>query len=256
MAVAYVQNLAAAPIQSAAPLVLTVGANTTVGNMVVVAGRALSSRTVTSVADSRGNTWTVDFNGSATTGLGVASCVVAAGKQIVSGDTITITFSASAGTTYCGCAVEFSGQLVTAGAAVVDQTGTNSSAANTVTAVTSVGTAAAGDLVIGVAAQNNATGGTFNITSPDASSGGTWTDLDYPVPVAQLDLAYQIAGGAGQTFSAAWTCSSATAMAADIVAYKAAALAAPLIPQQLAHHTPAMRPTDRRAARPFAIYSR
>ena len=238
MAVAYVRNVAAAAMGATAPVALTVAAaGTTVGDLVVVIGRALSSRTVTSVTDTRSNTWTVDHTyGVGAVGLSYASCVVAAGKQMVSGDTITVNFTSTAGTTYQAAAYEFSGQLVTGGAAVVDQAGDNNTATLSCTAVTSVGSTADGDLVLSAAAQNTAVGATFNITTPDANSGLAWVDLDFPVPVAEIDLAYQFATTGAQTFSAAWTISAGSAMSASIVTYKAAlpagAVAEPVVIRQ------------------------
>src|ERR1039458_6276450 len=111
---AFVQNVGSAISGTIAigTFAVTVSATpTTAGNGVILWFRAGSGAYVTAVSDSRGNTWQVDNSGSHTqANSSICSCVIATGKVLVSGDTITLTlnFADPDASGSAGCA-EFSG---------------------------------------------------------------------------------------------------------------------------------------------------
>jgi hypothetical protein len=210
---AFVQDLGNAGGTTAAQ-VITVGASTTAGDRVIIAGRAVQGGGITSVTDSRGNTYTVD---KAATGTESASSVASANlaTALQSGDTITVSFSAAIHNS--AAAIEASGISTTS---PVDQTanGHNSSGL-TVTAATSANDAQANEFVFSTAASTAATG-TWSLASSDPLSGGTWhqdtsaggmTGMGYELPAA------------ASKFSATYTGTAGINTDADIVTYKGTA---------------------------------
>lgn len=205
----------------ASTLSITVGADTTAGNMVSIAGRGASGDVITAVTDTRGNTWSVDAaTSSGKAEASLASAIVAAGKRILSGDTITVTFSGANDNQ--ACAAEYRGVAVAGGAAVVDQSATAHSATASVTVATTSNSAASG-LVIS-AAGGSVNNGTLTVTTADPDSGGSWSDL----ACTGADAAWQAGKSSASLYSAAWSAASATNTSAVLVTYKATTAAAAL----------------------------
>src|SRR4051794_40782060 len=89
-------------------VVITVGTAVAAGDTVIVGGgAAVAAGALASVADSRGNTYTVNVSAAVLKGHGVASSVIATGLQV--GDTITLTFTTSGSTVRGGWAASVSG---------------------------------------------------------------------------------------------------------------------------------------------------
>jgi len=219
--VAHVQAVGNAPSASTSlTRTITSGVTTTVGNMLSIVGRGAGGCTITAVSDSRGNTWQIDLaSASGQSCSSVASCIVAAGKQIVSGDVITITMSAVVNTEIA--CDEYSGVAVSAGQPVVDQSNnTHLSAAGAVTAATTVNSQA-GDLAIcAVGCSINAA--TFTLTAADPDSGGTWTQISINLGVS---AAWQVGASSASLYSCTWTPSSSLNADASLVTYKSAVTA-------------------------------
>lgn len=92
----YIQRLGSAQHNTSAnTTVVTLTASATAGNHVVLsAGSSSTGRTITSVTDSKGNTWTVrDTNVNGTT-CRVTVCTSPMSTTLVSGDTVTVNWSA------------------------------------------------------------------------------------------------------------------------------------------------------------------
>src|SRR5581483_5898094 len=103
---------------SSSTLPITLSASAHTGGLVVGRVAAGGGGSVSSVADSRGNTWTVDAVGTA----GPKANIISTGQNVAtlqSGDTVTITLSSSA-TQKAAIIDEFSGCNITSGR--VDQT--------------------------------------------------------------------------------------------------------------------------------------
>lgn len=144
----YVQRIATAQHNAAATTtVLTVVKATAAGSVVVLsAGSSSTGSTITSITDSRGNTWTVV--GSTTNGTAVRCSVATtpASTPLRVGDTITVTWSGSV--TTAGIAVdEFRGVVATPdgtgtgvndSAGAIDITGTLDDATTVATTLLSV----------------------------------------------------------------------------------------------------------------------
>lgn len=222
MAVAFVQVVATGVSASALTQVITVTATTTtVGNLVTVAARGAGGCHIASVADSRGNTWQVDVTpASVTSTASIASCIVAAGKVLVSGDTITVTFSTALN--HEVAVDEFSGVAASGGQPVVDQTNnTHNTAAGAVTAATTVNSQA-GDLALSCVG-DSLNADTYTLTTADPSSGGTWVAITTTTGVA---AAYQLGVASASLYSCTWTpVGASTNSDASVVTYKAAAVA-------------------------------
>ena len=194
------------------------GHNTTVGNGLIAGVRASSGDAISSVSDSRGNTWTVDDPGTGTGGnASVASCVVASGKQLVSGDTITATMVDSSANLDIVC-IEVAGIDTTGNTLHVDKHHATHVGTST-TCTDDLGgaiTAEADEFVFTILGISTAISAA-SITATDASSGGAWTNLNSPGDRAAS--AYQIQStGSGHT--AAWTFNSANATVTTVT-YKA-----------------------------------
>lgn len=100
------------------------GQGASVGSLVALGAVATNARTLTSVTDSKGNTWTVHPSQSAGgTNVNVAIAYAVLTTALVAGDTITLTFSGNASVAVT--AVEITGQ---AASSIVDQSGTYSAA--------------------------------------------------------------------------------------------------------------------------------
>lgn len=98
MAIAFVQNVASGGTSvSATTLVITVGVTTTVGNHLCLSHvqSADPQRSISSLTDSKGNTWQIDHAPVTVAGLSatgfIASCKIT--TALVSGNTITVVLS-------------------------------------------------------------------------------------------------------------------------------------------------------------------
>jgi hypothetical protein len=226
MTTAFVQNVGSATSGTTGsgtyPITVSAAA-TSPGNGVILWARFGGGDYVTAVSDTRGNTWQVDSTGSqAQANASICSCVIAPGKALVSGDTITLTLRQvqgdAAGAAACA---EFSGLLVTAGHLDADKTATaQTGSGTTITAATATNTSEASELVLSAVAF----GGTAPTLTPggsDPDSGGTWNDLALPAAPAVSDAAYQIAEAVSE-FSCTWTSTGSGNINAAIVTYKTA----------------------------------
>lgn len=196
--------------------VLTVGTfapgfsgTTAAGNRLVLAVYMASGATITGIADSRGNTWVVDRQG-ASTAANSALASAAITTPLVTGDTITVTLSASASSRQ--------GVIEVTGITGADQSA-NMHATGTSVTVATTAPSRPGDFVVSAAAAGPA--GTITVTAADPDSGGTWADMVWPYATAQLDIATQ-AATAASLFSATWGNTASGAFDATIVSYKAA----------------------------------
>lgn len=153
---------------SATSLALTVPASgVAAGQLLIVTGGQSSLGTITSVTDSRGNTYAVDVT-RATVACGscIASCIV--GTALQSGDTITVNFSGAA--TFCVAACHqfapASGKVWQSG---VDKTTSASSTSTTPSSGATATLSEADELCIGAVSFTNTTAG----FEPDSG----WTAL-------------------------------------------------------------------------------
>lgn len=126
-----------------------VGTGISVGSLAIVGG-SMDAGTISSVADSKGNTWSVDKTINAGgVGVGIASAVLTA--DLLTGDTITITTSAAMRSAWCG-------YYGLPSASPLDKTASATGTSTTPTATTPA-TTQAKELVVGVAGRQ--TSGTF-----------------------------------------------------------------------------------------------
>lgn len=187
------------------------GSTTTLGNVLVLCGRVGGGDTVNAtITDTGGNTWVIDKQGAA--GASQTSVIAHAviTTNLVTGNTITVPVSAS-------ISCEMACIEVTGIPGTVDQSATlHQGSATAVTVVTGTNSAQGGDLVISVC------GGTgtcsLAITTADASSGGTWTDLGWPT-ILNTDVGVQVAPAGNKEFSAAWAGGGSNGIDATVVAY-------------------------------------
>jgi hypothetical protein len=198
-------------------LTIDAGADTIAGHLIVLWVRAGAGDYLTGVTDSRGNTWNVDEAGSATSSVtSMASCIVAAGKVLQAGDTISIVMS-SVHNNEAGAA-EFSGAAAAAGMPITEQAGNvHTGSGGALTVATPGAVANLGDLAVSCA------GGSFDtaacaVTAADPASGGTWAQIGSP-GFGGVDAAWQAGGGSLTGFSAAWT-AGVTNADGCIVCYK------------------------------------
>jgi RHS repeat-associated protein len=187
-------------------ITLTITNNAPIGDTVILtAGQ--SGSTLSSVSDSRGNTYSVDrptvSNGNSDTAIASARVTTA----LQTGDTITATFAATAGATRAIIAADFSGLSTTS--PWLDATASATGAGLTPSAGPSGTSQTAPELVIG--AFSDATillfgsGGTFTPTAPYQSAGDAGSVSD----AMRLHLAYNVATTTG-TFTASGTIASRT----------------------------------------------
>jgi hypothetical protein len=123
MAVAFVQDIGFDDTGTGSTTVVTTTATATVGQRIVLAVIYVDlsgATTVSSVADSAGNTWAVDVQGMHGT-AGIAICSAHVTTQLTSGGTITVTYSDANATWHNVHAFTFSG---VASSSPVDSTST------------------------------------------------------------------------------------------------------------------------------------
>jgi hypothetical protein len=223
---AFVQEVASgANASNSATLVLTLsGITTTAGNHLILGCGTNYACTLNSVADSRGNTWQVDKVATDVapndkSSVAIASCKIAAGKALVNGDTITLTFSSSI---RHGARVwEFSGLATTSWVSQVAGSAIKTSQTASDTGAT--GTTDANVLLFAVTGIQNGSGPTgfaAEVLSP------TWNllnaivnDAGYPFVSRPM---YRV-GSAAAAYSAKASWTSSYYHAEAIVAYKQSA---------------------------------
>lgn len=200
---------------SANTLVVTLTAGVAVGESVTVDAGSTGGATVTGIVDSKGNTYTVDStvaNGTGRAcGLGSTTCTAA----LVTGDTITVTYSVASTARYAR-ATRFTGMATNA--TRVGVTNSNINGTNT-TAPTagSLTPAEANDAI--VAAGHNA-----STTAATAGAGFTLLGAGVAVGTGQGIGEYQIQTTA-TTVNPSWTTANVTTTAVD-AAYRQAGVAA------------------------------
>jgi hypothetical protein len=156
MAIAFVKNLGSANSKASATTIVIASlptAGIVAGNTVMVAVTGSTAGTaLSSVTDSKGNTYTILANVAGTTSrLAIAASTI--GTTLLTTDTITATFAASVGIRVIG-AVEFSG-LVTP--AAVDVTKADAGTSNAPSTGASAATTQADELVFAAFSTSNGT---------------------------------------------------------------------------------------------------
>lgn len=219
--------------------VITVSGTTTLNNVVLLWARIGGSFSLSSVADSKGNTWHIDVAGAATgTNSFLASAVMS--SPLTTGDTITVTWSASAAGAIG--AAEFSGIAVSGGLASLDQSANIHSTTSAITVATTVNSVGGGLVISCAAGSTQAAAITLN-SATDPDSGGAWVNTSEPG--GGVDAAYQIAPASPSLYSCAWT-AGATNSDACIAVYKAATSGssnAAVTPSSLSANTSVPTPT-------------
>jgi hypothetical protein len=216
---AFVQIVASGVGTALNPLVLTLagGVTTTAGNMLSAQVRITAGKTLTSVTDSKGNTWHVDVQLTATgTGCAIASSILT--TPLVAADTITFNFSAN-----CSPAIgvaEFSGVGSSGGLATLDQVADLVNAAGIIVSPELASAVTAPSELAITAMGLSSTPGTCAVTAADPDSGGTWTLIAYGVPA--VGGAYQLGPASLTKFKSTWTGSGGSNCEGQIATYQAA----------------------------------
>lgn len=190
------------------------------GHTAALAVEAPGAVYAVTVTDSHGvtNKWTVNSTGGGSTS-GCRSGLVTSplGAPLASGDTIAITWSGTPPTAASANLIDLSGVASAAGVAVVDPHGTETGHGSVATqdVVLPNPLTVAGCIALSVFASSSATGSN-SITTADATSGGTWTDLAYPTQPAHLDIAVQVVPGKTAA-EAAWSNSAGAGQNTDVL---------------------------------------
>lgn len=211
MAIAYVQEVAHGNLPATGTTwAMAVAAAPSAGNLVVLSVTCPGAETLASVADSQGNTWSVDrtANNSTSETISVASTVQDVGA-LTTADTVTLTFSASI-TKGTGALQEFSGCTN-----AVDQTSSATSAGASVNAGTTASTTNANDLVWAAFAM----GGTETSFTP--GTGYSTPTTSFYSGGLSLAMEYQIASATG-TFNPTGSIGTSHGSVGACVVYKAA----------------------------------
>jgi len=204
---------------SATTIVLTTSATVTVGQLIVVGLGNFSAATPTSVADSAGNTYTLDNPRTSTQDSGQKAAIFSAPctTQLTSGGTITGTYSAaSVDRMIVAAALD----AVDLSAGRVDAVVDADNGAVTAWASTTVATNNAADVLVGLGVAGN--------NNPTSTPGGGATELQERASGGvgdSLVLQFQRVTATG-TYGSAGTWSVAPALSMGLlVAYKSLALA-------------------------------
>lgn len=195
---------------------LTVGSAVSIGDHVIAYFCEDENRTLSSIADSKGNTWAIDvqvtntFSGG-TTGRCIAICSAKITSALTTSDTITATHSGGGGTVKSLGAFSVSGLDTTAHK---DLTSTGTGNNGTAWTTGSTGTLSQADELVVTACS-----GTINNVT---NNPGTWTEiLDRFDTDLALAAQYKIVSATtAQTGAGTW--SNNVDWAAAIVTYKAA----------------------------------
>lgn len=223
--IAFVKNVGTAASVSGATEIVTVPASgVAAGNVVVVRCMSGGATSVTSIVDSKSNTYTSLHNGFGNTLLS-AIWVGNIVTGLVSGDTITTTFSSAAVENIVSIE-EFSGAIVTEDGTSADNTGSSTTPSVSQTVPT------AGDLVIA----NLGLDAVPTIATPDSDTvNGTWVPLTRVVQGANksCEAAYKIVTASGvQSWDV--TLSATDIWINSIASIKAASVAAAFDPLEVA----------------------
>lgn len=217
----FVQDVVADQIVSSGTLVLTLpgGMNCAVGNSIIVAvaGLSGSSMSLTTIADSKGNSWTIDLNtAGSTTALAICRSVLTV--ALVPGDTITIVCTGGTIARLVAAASEWTGLV----GSTPDKTATAFAASGTSPASGSTATTAhANELLFGAVSENTT-------STPSLAS-------DFTVDVAFTALTPALTTGVGNnkglfpsyrvvtatgTYSVSGTLGTSRAWRASLVTYQ------------------------------------
>lgn len=201
---------------SSSTLAMTVTANVSVGQFIVVAFTCTSgnARTV-AFSDSAGNTWATDVSQSTTSGVWIGSAQVT--NALTSGvSTITATISGGASVSRLICAAQVSGIATsTAFDKGASTSGTSTSWSSGATAATTQ----ADELVIGAC-------GWDSTATETSTPGGSYTELfDFDnTGASELTMTYLIVSATGaQTATGTLTNSGSRTTAMAVATYKGAA---------------------------------
>jgi hypothetical protein len=187
-------------------LAITLGVTVPVGDYVICGGSANAA--VSSVADSKGNTYTKDASQTAASPqLGIFSAPVT--TQLVSTDTITLTTVSSGGRIFC--ASQYTG--LRASPADQTNTGATGTAVSTVTTTNGSATVQAVELVVAFLTTSAA-------TTAWAASGYTLRPTGVSTGTVHDGMLADKIVGAVETSSAVFTWTTATNCAAVLVTYK------------------------------------
>src|ERR1035437_2627287 len=111
--ITYVQEVAVLPTSGASPITFSPASNTTKGNhLILLASDTGSGIVVSSVTDTKGNTWQVDSTQANTSVASISIASVYLTTALTTSDTITVTLS-GAGTFRGGLLEEYSGIATT-----------------------------------------------------------------------------------------------------------------------------------------------
>lgn len=167
----FVQEVIAGTTTTGGTLTLTLpgGVSCAVGNTVLVASGGLStaSCSLSSISDSKGNTWTTDINtASASTALAISRSTLT--TALVPGDTITIAFTGGTLARVVAAASEWAGTLTPDKSVTAAGTSTSPASGNTATTTT------ADELLYGAISRNP--GSTVPVDG-DFTAGASYTKL-------------------------------------------------------------------------------
>lgn len=199
MAIAKVQAFTKAGSASESPGLLNITATTTAGNVMVLMVGCSGGRTVSSVTDSKGNTWTVNYTAGNGSAVGCSVAFTTITTPLVNGDTISITPSVAC---FIGAvAQEYSGIDPASPLRTDAANGQGWVSSTAATGGTTAGTSAAGDLVIGAFCGDNA----FLIATPGAGYTNE-TGVATSTTVVTLDWESKTAtGGSTEAATATWS---------------------------------------------------
>lgn len=203
-----------------ATAIITLNATPSAANSVVVVAMCNSTQTILSAADSKGNAWALDAginnNGTTKQSVGILSTTMNV-AQLVSGDTITVTYSAS-NTDKAAAAIEIAGKITK------DKTAT---AAQTATTAASTGASAATTTAVEIAVGAFACGALQASWTPDATYTAPTLNIKNP-PSNTRSLVWEykdLAATAAQT--ATGTLATSATVAAALVTYSSTAGVSP-----------------------------
>lgn len=199
---------AGSPASSSAP-VLTLTAGAPIGDTLILALKTSASFAVSSVADSKGNTWTVDKTTTASSSARLSICSTRLTTAMVTGDTITATLSGTS-TATAGAVYQYNGLALTSAvdAAVGFQGNTSTSGATGACVTTH-----ANDLIFTAAATGAGTGWT--------APGSPWTERS--AGLNAVDAADQTVTATG-SFNPTWTWTTSSNFGVATVGYKYASV--------------------------------
>jgi hypothetical protein len=186
--------------------VCSVLANTTVGNLLVLAVTCATSVVVQSVSDSQGNTWTVKTTGGGRT-INIIHCVL--GTALTTSDTISITYVGGSSSNAAALCLEFTGLTSTPADKGVS---TGSSGVTSQSSGTTGTLSQANELVVAGLAMNSS-------STPTVPSGFSTKISQTANAAVGLHLAYLVVT-ATTAHDPSWSWSGATNASASATTYK------------------------------------